>query len=136
MANLATFDFEPLPHIVSNSKKKSFQNVLISPLNWGLGHATRCIPIIEEYLTKNWEVVIGGNGESFSFLSSRFPELKSVTIPGVEMKYSGIDGLNSITIGTQLNQFRKFIKQEHAALEKLLVKSPFSLVITPTKLSF
>lgn len=24
-------------------------NILIAPLNWGLGHATRCIPLIRKF---------------------------------------------------------------------------------------
>ena len=38
------------------------KNILISPLNWGLGHATRCIPIIETLLNKNENVLIAADG--------------------------------------------------------------------------
>ena len=38
--------------------------ILIAPLNWGLGHATRCIPIIQYYLAQGDEVILGGDGDS------------------------------------------------------------------------
>ena len=38
------------------------KRILIAPLNWGLGHATRCIPIIKELIHNNFEPVIGSDG--------------------------------------------------------------------------
>ena len=46
--------------------------ILIAPLNWGLGHATRSIPIIRHYLAKGDEVVLGGDGESILLLKHRY----------------------------------------------------------------
>ena len=34
------------------------KNILVAPLNWGLGHATRCIPIIKKLIANNYNVVI------------------------------------------------------------------------------
>ena len=31
------------------------KRILVAVLNWGLGHATRCIPIIEELQQHNFE---------------------------------------------------------------------------------
>jgi len=38
--------------------------VLVAPLNWGLGHATRCIPIINELIFQNCDVFIAADGDS------------------------------------------------------------------------
>jgi len=43
-----------------NSKKR----ILVAPLNWGLGHATRCIPVINNILEHNFKVIISANGRS------------------------------------------------------------------------
>ena len=56
------------------------KTALISPLNWGLGHASRCIPIINDLVQDGFEVIIVGNGESLRFLQSNFPDLKSEKI--------------------------------------------------------
>ena len=32
--------------------------ILIAPLNWGLGHASRCIPIIKSLLANESEVIV------------------------------------------------------------------------------
>ncbi len=39
------------------------ERILIAPLNWGLGHATRCIPLIRQELIKGNKVVIASDGE-------------------------------------------------------------------------
>ena len=62
--------------------------ILIAPLNWGLGHATRCIPLICQYLTAGDEVVLGGDGESIALLQHRFPQLRVIDLPSLELRYT------------------------------------------------
>ena len=63
------------------------QNILVSPLNWGLGHATRLIPIIEWCLKNNKNVFILGNGEAFKLLCERFPDCKNIYLSAPKMRY-------------------------------------------------
>ena len=63
------------------------QNILVSPLNWGLGHATRLIPIIEWCLKNNKNVFILGNGEAFKLLCQRFPDCKNIYLSAPKMRY-------------------------------------------------
>ena len=62
--------------------------ILIVPLNWGLGHATRCIPVIRQCLKKGAEVVLGGTGESLQLLHQHFPELTTVELAPLRLRYS------------------------------------------------
>lgn len=61
--------------------------ILIAPLNWGLGHATRCIPIIRQYLDQGDEVVLGGDGDSLLLLHRTFPKLRVINLPSLELYY-------------------------------------------------
>ena len=61
--------------------------ILIAPLNWGLGHATRCIPIIRQYLDLGNEVVLGGDGDSLLLLHRTFPKLRVINFPSLELCY-------------------------------------------------
>ena len=54
-------------------KKKT---ILVAPLHWGLGHATRCIPIINKLLKNKADIIIAGNGRSLELLKKEFPKLK------------------------------------------------------------
>ncbi|MFT3752460.1 MAG: hypothetical protein QM800_06140 [Paludibacter sp.] len=55
--------------------------VLVCPLNWGLGHATRCVPIIRQLLAESHEPVIVADGFPLAFLRQEFPTLRFIEYP-------------------------------------------------------
>jgi uncharacterized protein (TIGR00661 family) len=61
--------------------------VIVAPLNWGLGHATRCIPIVRSFLKSDWDVVIASDGEALTLLQEEFPEGVSYELPGYAIRY-------------------------------------------------
>lgn len=67
-----------------NLKKR----ILVAPLNWGLGHATRCIPIIEELIEHDFEPIIGSDGSALTLLKKEFPNLQSIELPSYNVNYS------------------------------------------------
>ncbi|MCQ2959849.1 MAG: hypothetical protein MJ198_06650 [Bacteroidales bacterium] len=64
------------------------KTVIISPLDWGLGHATRCIPIIKELLQNNNKCIIASSGRSLELLKQEFPEVNHEQIPEYGISYS------------------------------------------------
>lgn len=67
------------------SKRKT---ILVAPLNWGLGHASRCIPLIHALQDQNFDVLIASDGASLDFLQKEFPILPSVELPSYSIKYA------------------------------------------------
>ena len=63
------------------------KNVLVAPLNWGLGHASRCIPIIRQQIADGNKVIIASDGISLSLLRKEFPNLESAELPSYEITY-------------------------------------------------
>src|ERR1700678_2907239 len=61
--------------------------VLVAPLDWGLGHATRCIPIIKELTNQGCTVIIAAGGAQKEVLQEEFPDLSFVEMPGFWIKY-------------------------------------------------
>ena len=61
--------------------------VLIAPLDWGLGHATRCIPIINELIAHGVRVMIAASGSQKALLKQEFPGLDFLDIPGYKIRY-------------------------------------------------
>jgi hypothetical protein len=70
-----------------NFLMKTSQNILISPLNWGLGHASRIIPIIDYCLKSGKKVILAGNGASIELLKNEYPDLIFIHIPSPAMHY-------------------------------------------------
>jgi hypothetical protein len=62
--------------------------ILVAPLDWGLGHASRCIPIIRHYTEEGHRVLLACNGRSAALLHAEFPELTLFTdIPDYQVQY-------------------------------------------------
>lgn len=63
------------------------KRILIAPLDWGLGHATRCIPIITALQELGADVVIAADRRPAQLLKREFPELEHLRFPGYEIDY-------------------------------------------------
>ena len=66
----------------------SFKNILVAPLNWGLGHATRCIPIIKELEKNGFNPIIASDGMALELLKKEFPNLLALELPSYHIEYS------------------------------------------------
>jgi uncharacterized protein (TIGR00661 family) len=64
------------------------KQILVAPLNWGLGHATRCIPIINALIENNYQPLLASNGIALQLLKKEFPELICIELPSYNIKYS------------------------------------------------
>lgn len=62
--------------------------ILIAPLDWGLGHATRCIPIISILLQQNCTVIVAAEGQQKTLLQKEFPDIQFIEIKGYRVQYS------------------------------------------------
>ena len=68
-----------------NSTSKT---ILIAPLNWGLGHATRCIPIIKALQENNFIPIIASDGIALELLRKEFPYLQLLQLPSYQIEYA------------------------------------------------
>ena len=64
------------------------KNILVAPLNWGLGHATRCIPIIRALEENHYTPIIASDGVALDMLRKEFPYLKSIELPSYQIEYA------------------------------------------------
>jgi len=63
--------------------------ILICPLDWGLGHATRDIAIIQRLQNAGHEVILAGDGGALELLGAEFPKLEKIRFPSlVKIRYS------------------------------------------------
>ena len=111
------------------------RRILIAPLDWGLGHATRCIPIIRALLKRNVEVIIAASGSSTNLLKDEFPELKRYPLQGYAPRYStGITDSSMVWVmGRQLQGFIKTIYREHAQVNELVKQENIDVLISDNR---
>jgi UDP-N-acetylglucosamine transferase subunit ALG13 len=107
-------------------------SVLIAPLDWGLGHATRCIPIIKEFIQQGAQVTIAASGDQETLLKQEFPLLEFLEIPGYEISYkTGI--LLKWALFARVPVLLRKIKKENIWLEKILENRKIDLVISDNR---
>lgn len=107
----------------------SSAKILVAPLDWGLGHAARCVPIIHQLLKKNIEVVLGGSGLSGKLLQMEFPSLPYHEIPGYEVTYSSKSSM-AVTMLRQAPGILKTIQREKKWLEEFLQSHQVDVVLS------
>lgn len=62
--------------------------ILICPLNWGLGHATRDIPVIKKCREKGFRVIVAADTSILCLLKSEIPDIETEYFPGAKISYS------------------------------------------------
>ena len=117
---------------MSSCIKIKSSRVLVAPLDWGLGHATRCVPIIERLLAEGHEVVIAADGYPLRFLRREFPHLDWVKFEGVKVEYA--DGQSQV--GAMLRQLPRFLRdiwREHKRLKELVRMYDIDMVVSDNR---
>lgn len=112
-------------------KKLRKLRILVAPLDWGLGHATRCIPIIQELLRQNCDVWLAGEGAQEALLKQEFPQLPFLSLEGYRVKYG-----RSAMLWNIFGQTRKLlqaIKRENTWLDKIVREHNFDAVISDNR---
>ena len=106
--------------------------ILVCPLNWGLGHATRCIPIIRQLLLKNVNVIIAGSGSSFELLKLEFPQLDNIILEGYNIIYPR-NGNMLFSILCKFPIIFYHTIKEHQTLIKIIKKNKIDAIISDNR---
>ena len=110
------------------------KTILVAPLNWGLGHATRCIPIIRLLEDEGNKVIMASDGASLKLLKKEFPNTTAIELPGYGISYP----LKGVHFKTKLlansPQLLKAIRKERKVLDHLITKHQIEGVISDNRL--
>jgi len=107
--------------------------VLLSPLDWGLGHTTRCIPIIHELLQQGCSVIIACNSTQKALLTREFPELTYVHLAGYDLKYGKKRWGTIVRIILQTPKILIRINNEKSWLNIFLKSQPVDCIISDNR---
>lgn len=106
--------------------------ILISPLNWGMGHATRCVPVIRELQKHKAEVLVGADGKAFAFLKDYFPELEIFRLPDLKISYPR-NGSLALHMMLRAPEIIQSAWKEHQILAKLVRERNITGVISDNR---
>ncbi len=109
------------------------KNILIAPLNWGLGHATRCIPIIRKYDRQGHRIIIASDGAALQLLQKEFPHLSFVSLPGYNITYARRPWYNSLHLLRQLPHIWQTMRAEQKQTAQLIDQYAIDFLISDNR---
>ncbi len=108
------------------------KNVLVCPLNWGLGHATRCMPIIAELERQGAKVLIASDGRALELLKKEFPSHTRFEIPSYNIHYKSRFGFISNMV-QQVPKFFKAVAKENKAIQQIVKENDIDIVVSDNR---
>lgn len=110
------------------------KKILVAPLNWGLGHATRCIPIINGLIDNGFEPVIASDGVALELLKKEFPKLISFELPSYDIQYA-VNGKNfKWKMFIQIPKIISAVRKEQKIVAKIISAYHFDGIISDNRL--
>ena len=107
--------------------------ILVAPLDWGLGHASRCIPIIKELKTQGCEVWAASAGAQKSLLAASFPDLRFFDLAGWSVKLGKTPVSTWLAIAGQFPKIQAAIRRENRWLEEFVRQEKPDAVISDNR---
>jgi len=95
---------------------------LVAPLNWGIGHATRCIPIIYKLIECDFNPIIASDGYALKLLQKEFTQLQSIELPSYNISYPKNGNLLKWKLLFDTPRVLKTIKKEKKLIEQIIEK--------------
>lgn len=111
----------------------SSQKILVSPLDWGLGHASRLLPIVQD-LSKDNEIIVGVNNKTRDFIKQHISDARFVEVPSYKISYSSWGSFWSFL--RLVPQLMKSKKEEEKWVHDFLKDNKVDLIVSDSRFGF
>jgi len=109
------------------------RHILVAPLDWGLGHTTRCVPLVRHLLAEGHRVAVAGNESQRRFIEESFPGIKTIHLEGYNVRYSSTYSGFLLTLLSQLPRLLRTIRHEREWLEEQVAAHGFDGIISDNR---
>jgi len=107
--------------------------ILVAVLNWGLGHATRCIPVIRQLQHFDFQPIIASDGKALEFLKEEFPDMKYYKLTSLQFSYSKNSGLNQIYLLGRSIFWNNQLQKDKLLIEKIHQQEKLAGIISDSR---
>jgi UDP:flavonoid glycosyltransferase YjiC (YdhE family) len=107
------------------------KRILVAPLNWGLGHVARCIPLIKALENMGAEVLLASDGGALRLLKAEFPHLPAFELPSYRIRYQHSNMVRNIA--WQLPRIAYAVRAEQWATERLVQEHGIQGIISDNR---
>ena len=109
------------------------KKVLIAPLDWGLGHASRCISLIKYLQKTGCEIIIASSGKQMSLLKKEFPGVVYIPLKGYQVNYSRYKRWMVLKILWQTPKILSSVRKENIWLKNVIRTYKVDIVISDNR---
>lgn len=125
-----------MPELCQNTGKITKGLVVYAPLDWGMGHTTRSIPIIRTLLQENYNVIIACKSSQKTILQAEFPALTFKELKGYSITYGRNSWFTTLKIIFQIPKILTNIKFENRWIDQLLTETRPDFIISDNRYGF
>jgi uncharacterized protein (TIGR00661 family) len=111
------------------------KKILLAPLDWGMGHAARCVSLIKQLQHQQNNLVIACTNQQQKFLEQEISGVEFVILFGYNMHYAKVLPL-WIKILMQLPKLFFVVRKENKWLANYLEKNKTDVVISDNRFGF
>jgi uncharacterized protein (TIGR00661 family) len=122
------FSASDIRYFCKKERQVGVLKVLVCPLDWGIGHATRCVPVIRKFLELGDEVVIAADGRPYEFLRKEFPECRLIRLKGARITYPKGQGLVGIILANTPFFIRSYYREKRDLKKLIRLENPHVIV--------
>lgn len=105
--------------------------VLFCILDWGLGHATRSMPIIHHLIDMGYQVTLASDGRAQRLLKEEFPRLTHTSLIGYQVRYPFKSMIANVAL--QWPRISYAMLREHLQVSRILKDKTFDLIISDNR---
>ncbi|HEY0298566.1 MAG TPA: glycosyltransferase [Arachidicoccus sp.] len=120
------------------NKKENRLILLFSALDWGLGHTTRSIPLLRNFVVQGYEIFIAceQNSASEKILKHEFAQANFLALKGYHIAYAKKSKLFVWKIVQQIPKIIAAIKNERQQVAKWCEQYHFDLIVSDNRYGF
>jgi UDP-N-acetylglucosamine:LPS N-acetylglucosamine transferase len=122
-----------LNNVENINKNGKSPRVLVAPLDWGLGHATRCIPVINALLAQGATVILAAEGAAATLLNNEFPTIQILPLKGYRISYSRQKTWFFLKMMAQIPKITATINYEKRWLKVVMKSKKIDLIISDNR---
>ena len=119
-----------------NEARPGGRTVLLSPLDWGLGHASRCVPLVRALRKRGWRVVCCSDGAPLALLRAEFPDLEFRRVASTPIRYPKSGPAMLPTMLLQVPKILRATRALRRRTEELCAECGASLTISDNRPGF
>lgn len=107
------------------------KKIFFAVMNWGLGHASRSIPIIEKLQQRGIELIVGSDGVALALLQKEFPTLQFVELPAYNVHYRSNNMI--LNIAPQVPKLIYAINKERRYIKNIISTQQIDAIISDNR---